>query len=91
MLTQNQIKTMVVDKLVRGILPRAMPERVWGGPSHGTTCAACDRPIAKDQSEIEAECADGTIRRYHVLCFSVVTTERDSRLERATGDTSAVT
>ncbi len=80
MLTQNQIRAMVIDKLVAGALPRALPERVWGGPSVGATCAACDKAIPQGQSEIEAECADGTLRRYHVLCFSVVTTERDNRI-----------
>lgn len=77
--TQNQIRAMVEDKLANGVLPRAMPERVWGGASYGgSVCSACDEPISLGKSELEVECQDGTLRRYHVLCFSVLTTARDT-------------
>ncbi len=74
---QSEIRDLVVKKLRAGQLPLTIPERVFGGPSSGAECAACDRKIQPGSSEIEAQCDDATTRVYHVLCFSVLTTERD--------------
>ena len=77
-MTPEEIRKRILSKFEQGLLPRDPSEKVWGGPSLGSRpCDACDVPIPLRASEVEVECADGKLRFYHPLCFSVLTVERD--------------
>ena len=66
------------QKLLAGALPAELPDRIWGGPSAGTACAACDEPIPANSLEIEAQCVDGRHRFFHSRCFSFLASEREA-------------
>jgi hypothetical protein len=38
-------------------MPLRHPDRTWGGPGAGESCAVCERPITKDQLELEIQFA----------------------------------
>jgi hypothetical protein len=46
--------------------------RFWGGPADGEICAACDKPITKQQlvmDGIASTLSDKKPARFHVRCF----------------------
>jgi hypothetical protein len=53
-----------------GKLPDRRPDRMWGGPGAGTTCAVCSIPVERDEVEFEIEFARNGgapgLDRYHV-------------------------
>ena len=65
-----------------GKLPLRRPDRSWGVPGVGTTCAVCDEPVTKGQSEIEIHFVrDGDnpgLDRFHLhmRCFAAWEFER---------------
>jgi hypothetical protein len=65
-----------------GKLPERRPDRTWGGPGVGASCAVCDLPVTKDELEFEIEFAhDGTdpgLDKFHVhlRCFAAWEFER---------------
>jgi hypothetical protein len=65
-----------------GKLPSRAPDRSWGGPGVGATCAVCGLPVTKDEKEFEIEFAhDGTnpgLDKFHVhiRCFAAWEFER---------------
>lgn len=70
-----------------GRIPLRYPDRVWGGPGAGEPCAICERPILKDQLELEIQFAraDGAMPRldkfhFHIRCFSAWELERTKPL-----------
>jgi hypothetical protein len=73
------------EKLLAGALPAELPERIWGGPSTGMVCAACDDHIPADSLEIEAQCVDGCHRFFHGRCFSFLSLEREALAGGALG------
>ena len=67
-----------------GKLPDRRPDRTWGGPGVGASCAVCGLPETKDQLEFEIQFArDGDnpgLDKYHVhvKCFAAWEFERGS-------------
>jgi hypothetical protein len=53
-----------------GKLPSRRPDRTWGEPGVGATCAVCKKPVTKDEMEFEIQFAhDGSspgLDKYHV-------------------------
>ena len=65
------LRALIRQKLSDGCLPQNSIPRVWGGPSNGETCDACDEVIAKNQFVMEGVSTDLTKRalQFHVGCF----------------------
>ena len=65
-----------------GKLPSRAPDRTWGGPGVGATCAVCGLPVTKDEKEFEIQFArDGDnagLDNFHVQirCFAAWEFER---------------
>ena len=74
------LRTLIRQKLSDGRLPQNSIPRVWGGPSNGETCDACEKVIAKNQFVMEGVSTDLTKRalQFHVECLYVWDKERDA-------------
>ena len=60
------------DKLDDGLLPLALPEKIWGGCGHGGSCSACDRPIHRTQLEYRFLTQDSDKPlRFHFACLGL--------------------
>jgi hypothetical protein len=60
------------DKLDVGLLPLALPEKIWGGCGHGGSCSACDRPIHRTQLEYSFLTQDSDKPlRFHFACLGL--------------------
>jgi hypothetical protein len=68
--------------ILGGKLPTKKPDRTWGGPGLGNACAVCDRPIIKDELEIEIQFAPAVAgleperHHLHIRCFAAWEFER---------------
>jgi hypothetical protein len=68
----------------QGKLPRRNPDRTWGGPGVGATCAVCDLPVTKNEMEFEIQFShDGGnpgLDKFHVhvRCFAAWEFERQT-------------
>ena len=65
-----------------GKLPSRRPDRTWGGPGVGASCAVCTLPVQPSEMEFEIQFArDGTdpgLDKFHVhiRCFAAWEFER---------------
>ena len=64
-----------------GKLPEHRPERMWGGPSSGASCAICGKAIGAGEVEFELQFASdggsGTANYHvHARCFAAWELER---------------
>jgi hypothetical protein len=76
-------RTLIRRKLRDGRLPHYSIPRVWGGPSDGEVCNACDKPITKQQFMLEGIAStlsdtreDKKPIQFHVTCFELWNDER---------------
>lgn len=76
MTSEDEIRTKIRHKIDSGTITE--DKTVWGGPSTGMICSACDEQI-RDGGEVEVLCVDGQERFYHSSCFLMVTTELCNR------------
>jgi hypothetical protein len=76
-MTDRTLADRIWAKLRAGDLPMRRPRKVWGGPSEGGECAACDVAIGKGVLEIEVHGADGRVRLYHLDCYALLDAIRD--------------
>ena len=57
-------------------LPQRPPDRVWGGPSTGATCALCGAKTTGDETEMEIEydlnSSETKTFHLHARCFFVL-------------------
>jgi hypothetical protein len=74
MLSEKEIRRKIRLKIASGAI--GDDATVWGGPSTGMTCAACDERIEDGDPEVEVLCVDGQQCFYHASCFLVLTSER---------------
>ena len=64
-----------------GSLPNRRPDRIWGGPSGGASCAVCGARVARDELDLELEFFrgggdDGVDRHHvHIHCLAAWETE----------------
>lgn len=65
------LRVLIRQKLADGRLPHDSIPRIWGGPSHGEMCDACDEVVAENQFVMEGASTDHTKRavQFHVGCF----------------------
>ena len=78
-LLREQARTAVQN----GKIPARSPDRTWGGPGLGNECAVCQRPVTKEEMELEIEFATPTgggpeLAQFHlhVRCFAAWEFER---------------
>jgi hypothetical protein len=66
----------VVERLramfATGGIPRGRPRRIFGGPGAGRPCAACERRIGPDESEVEVEFDVTRTLVFHPRCFQLL-------------------
>ena len=69
---------LIRQKLADGRLPQDSIPRVWGGPSNGEMCDACDEVIGKNQFVMEGVSTDRSKRalQFHVGCLYIWDSER---------------
>jgi hypothetical protein len=72
----EEVRATIREKLGRGALPREKCLVTWFGPGAGHPCAACERPISRQQIECECEQALQGFIRFHQSCFAVWDEER---------------
>lgn len=72
------LRAMIRRKLADGRLPQNSISEVWGGPSTGETCDACDEEIGPNRFVMEAVSFDPTARplQFHLACLYVWDEER---------------
>ena len=84
-LSGSEVRNMKLDvlryaircKLEDGRLPCDRFSSVWGRPSAGETCDACDAVLATEQIVIEGtSLAEGRQFQFHVRCFQIWDNER---------------
>jgi len=72
---RDHIRERSREAILSGKLPVGTSYRSWGGPSHGTICAVCDRKILPRELEyeIEFEKNNGHVAppmfHLHITCF----------------------
>ena len=84
-----KLRQLVREKLTDGRLPHNSIPRVWGGPSNGESCQACDEVIPQTEFIIEGiSAATGRGIQLHVECFYIWDSERapDYRYDPSTKD-----
>ena len=85
---ERAAREKIREKITNGLLPLLEPNRTWGGPGEGLSCAVCERPISKDQVEFEVHFtqegqAAPEVRRFHLDCFAAWELERSLLLRKA--------
>jgi hypothetical protein len=50
---------------------------MFGGPSIGQRCSACDEAIAAAEAEIEVERPDGAPQYFHARCYMLLKYARE--------------
>ena len=72
------LRNLVRSKLVDGRLPQNSIPRMWGGPSNGEMCDACNEKVGPNQFVMEAVSTDLEKRalQFHVECFYMWDSER---------------
>lgn len=77
------LRQLIRAKLADGRLPHNSIPRIWGGPSDGESCQACDTLIPQDRFIIEGISETGMGLQLHVECFYLWDSERtpDSRYD----------
>jgi hypothetical protein len=79
---EQLLRAKAREAVERGKLPSRRPDRTWGGPGVGATCAVCDEPVTNGQLEFEVQFSrDGDnpgLDKYHVhiRCFAAWEFER---------------
>lgn len=80
---ESSLRDQAREAMRIGKLPTQRPDRTWGGPGVGAPCRICDRPVARDQIELEVEFArDGPVpgldkHHVHLRCFAAWEFERE--------------
>ena len=66
------IRARVRELVESGVLPEALPTRVWVGTSEGRECLVCRERIQSGQVECEVELASTVIAYMDWLCFQTL-------------------
>ena len=73
----DSLRLLIRQKLADGRLPHDSIPRIWGGPSQGEKCHACDETIALPALIIEGIALNGSEPlQLHMKCFYLWDTER---------------
>jgi len=57
---EPRLREQARHAIQNGKLPARRPDRTWGGPGVGAECAVCEKPLTKDEMELEIEFARDT-------------------------------
>jgi hypothetical protein len=78
---RDAVRLLILSKLADGKLPLDSLPRVWGGPTNGETCDACDAIVSMGQFIMEVtRLADGgQPLHFHAVCFWIWEAERQVR------------
>jgi len=82
-LTEDELRARIESKIVRGALSRELPQHLFGGPSAGHWCWACDESIAAGETEIEVVRRDAPSEYFHVRCHNLLRIAREQLKSRA--------
>lgn len=69
---------MIRLKMSAGLLPSALPTKIWAGFGGGEPCSACDVPVSRRQTEYEFD-HERRPYRFHLACFALWEAERHRR------------
>ena len=69
---------MIRLKMSAGLLPSALPTKIWAGFGGGEPCSACDVPVSRGQTEYEFD-HERRPYRFHLACFALWEAERHRR------------
>ncbi len=70
---ESELRERARELIRDGRLPDRAPERVWGGPGSGATCALCAEMIPSKEMEYEADATVGSAVRtlhFHFVCHA---------------------
>lgn len=71
MIDEQSLRDRARDAIRTGALPERGPERTYGGPGTGVTCAVCAVRISAADIEVEVELAAEDRRFFmHPRCFA---------------------
>lgn len=78
---ESELRAQAREAMKAGRLPEHPPERMWGGPGSGASCAVCGKTVGKKEVEFELQfTSDGGPApvNYHVhaRCFAAWELER---------------
>jgi hypothetical protein len=78
---ERVLRTLARKVMKTGSLPESRPERMWGGPGGGSSCALCGMTIRGEEMEFELQFSsreDPGAGNYHVhvRCFAAWELER---------------
>ena len=81
MLDELILRDKAREAMRAGKLPSRRPERTWGGPGVGASCAICSEVIKRHHLELELQFKqDGsaglTVYHLHIRCFTAWEFER---------------
>lgn len=65
----SDLESVIRDKIAAGVLPKQDCRMTWYGPGSGGICVACDRPIRRDEVEVECDLRAGGVIRLHQPCY----------------------
>ena len=80
--SDDEIRGLIRRKLFEGILCEDIAHLVYGEISAGSTCAACDLPIAAGSTAIDTHGKDRVKRCYHPTCHLLLSIELDGLAQR---------
>ena len=79
---EARLREQAREAVRTGKLPARAPDRIWGGPGIGASCAVCSKPVTRHEMEFEIEFAhDADYPRLdtfhvHIRCFAAWEFER---------------
>jgi hypothetical protein len=76
-LSDDELRTRITAKLASGVLAFQSPEEMFGGPSAGQRCSACDEVIEAAEAEIEVERRDAPPQYFHARCYALLRSARE--------------
>lgn len=78
---ERVLRAQAREAMKAGRLPQDPPERMWGGPGSGASCALCGKTVGNEEVEFELQFASdrgtGTASYHvHARCFAAWELER---------------
>jgi hypothetical protein len=67
----ERLADQIRNKLDAGVLPRALPAKMWTGYGHANPCDGCDQPVDPVQIEYQFIEDSGDIFRFHIGCLGM--------------------
>ncbi len=80
---ETLLRTKAREAIEARRLPQSRPERVWGGPGIGASCAICGERLGRNDTEFELQFAGGhtggglDTYHLHIGCFAAWELERE--------------